>query len=292
MFNFTLYICIVLVVTILKMIIGDNRTTAERIFSQNNYGGSYINPSGRGESDNYDSWNESFKRNNYYDFVSWLRLQSRRRTAMKTAKKYITKDRNIYRLRNKHVIFTYDSEAKIFTCKDRYNFNHAVSVVWAKQPDAPYDNDIYNTFEEFFDTICNSFNDNSQFMYILDALLDFFEIVDVKKYSKPIEQVNKSQNFGNQYTDTSGEMKYVEDKLDINTATEEQITNLPGISVIMAKRIIKYRDLHCGFESLAEFYSEMNIKPHFQRQLNDLISAEKKINITIDKELNNRIIDF
>ena len=81
-------------------------------------------------------------------------------------------------------------------------------------------------------------------------------------------------------------------KLNINSATEKEITNLPGINVIMAKRIIKYRDLHGGFNSLGELYSEMKIKPHFQLKLNDLICVREVKTKQIESKPDERIIDF
>ena len=40
--------------------------------------------------------------------------------------------------------------------------------------------------------------------------------------------------------------------MDLNTATAEDLTNLPGIGQTLAQRIIAYRDEKGGFESLSE----------------------------------------
>ena len=80
--------------------------------------------------------------------------------------------------------------------------------------------------------------------------------------------------------------------LDINTASEKDITALPGVSVILAKKIIKYRETQGGFENLEEFYKEMKIKPHFIEQLSKLICVKEFKKKKQQKVQNERIIDF
>ena len=69
------------------------------------------------------------------------------------------------------------------------------------------------------------------------------------------------------------------------------MAKLPGITIIIAKKIIKYRDLHDGFTTKKEFFTEMNIKPHFQSQLEDLIDVSKP-QTKQTTESDERIIDF
>ena len=41
-------------------------------------------------------------------------------------------------------------------------------------------------------------------------------------------------------------------KIDINTASAKQLTSLPGVGDVLAKRIIAYRDTNGPFESTAD----------------------------------------
>ena len=106
-----------------------------------------------------------------------------------------------------------------------------------------------------------------------------------------------------EWYDISNMDKYQDDnlnKLDINSASEDEITNLPGISVVMAKRIIKYRDKNGGIKSLSEFFKEFKIKEHFKKQLSQLITVKRNFNDEvktnvekpIKKHSDERIIDF
>jgi competence protein ComEA len=42
------------------------------------------------------------------------------------------------------------------------------------------------------------------------------------------------------------------DKVNINTATEKELIELPGIGAVIAKRIVEYRKAHGGFKSIDE----------------------------------------
>ena len=42
------------------------------------------------------------------------------------------------------------------------------------------------------------------------------------------------------------------EKIDINRASPEQLTYLPGIGPVLAKRIIEYREQNDGFQDISE----------------------------------------
>lgn len=50
-------------------------------------------------------------------------------------------------------------------------------------------------------------------------------------------------------------------RLDLNTATPEQLEELPGIGPVLAKRILSYRTEHGGFRSTRQLLDVSGIGP-------------------------------
>lgn len=50
--------------------------------------------------------------------------------------------------------------------------------------------------------------------------------------------------------------------IDLNSASEEQIASLRGLTIIDAKKAVAYRNEHGGFTSVDEFFTYINAKPH------------------------------
>ena len=66
------------------------------------------------------------------------------------------------------------------------------------------------------------------------------------------------------------------EKIDINTATEEELMKLPGMKTIDAKRIIDYRSKNGRFDTLDEFFGSFEVKPHIMVKMEKLILLEEK----------------
>lgn len=63
------------------------------------------------------------------------------------------------------------------------------------------------------------------------------------------------------------------EQIDINSADEEKISSLPGLTIIDAKKAVTYRNEHNGFNSVDEFFSCINAKPHI------IVSIENKLTV-------------
>lgn len=87
--------------------------------------------------------------------------------------------------------------------------------------------------------------------------------VQIREYTRP-----KSQN-----------VFYIpgpkQDVVDINNASEIEITALPGISIVMAKKLIKKREEIGGFKNTHEVFLYLKLKPHMENQLRNLICVNK-----------------
>lgn len=62
------------------------------------------------------------------------------------------------------------------------------------------------------------------------------------------------------------------DKVNINTATEQQLTALPGIGPAIAKRIIAYRQDH-PFKQIKDIMQVKGIGPKIFEQIKELIKV-------------------
>lgn len=219
-----------------------------------------------------------------------IRAYLRRRKSLKKAQKFITKDKYIITLKNQNVIVVLDTQNKTLSCVDNKVKGRAATVIWADQINAAV-NLIYNNndniFEQTFDLLCVSFTENANYSGIIDVLKARFNVHEANPTPKAKPQRPVITNDDAPIKLTVRNVK----KIDINTATEDEMAKLPGISIIIAKKIIKYRTLHNGFKTLDEFYREMKIKKHFQERLNDLICIYRAKN-TQKASDDERIIDF
>ena len=65
------------------------------------------------------------------------------------------------------------------------------------------------------------------------------------------------------------------EKIDLNTATEQQLATLPGIGVVLAKKVVAERERQNGFDSVEQFLESMEIMPHFAVQIEELVFVDK-----------------
>ena len=78
--------------------------------------------------------------------------------------------------------------------------------------------------------------------------------------------------------------------LDVNNCTIEQLNSLPGITVIIAKRLIKYRDENGGFSSPNDFWENAKLSPHIKYMIEKKkIIKTKKVKNTIFRIIENTI---
>jgi len=122
-----------------------------------------------------------------------------------------------------------------------------------------------------FNLLCACFNQNTRAKDIVSGF-------DLPKtfYVESLVYSKKEVGFANVGFEkvAVGIGQKVNSLININVATEDEITNLPGVSVIMAKKIIKFRDTNRQFTSVDDFIKTMKIKPHFEQQIRLCLSAE------------------
>ncbi|MBQ4114491.1 helix-hairpin-helix domain-containing protein [bacterium] len=81
-------------------------------------------------------------------------------------------------------------------------------------------------------------------------------------------------------------------KIDINNCEEKELTNLPGINIVTAKKIIKKRKEIDGFKSIDDVFIFLKTKPHMQEQLKDRIDIKEMKKNEVIKLKTERSVDL
>lgn len=227
----------------------------------------------------------------------WRRrqLRMRRREALKRAKSFISPYKKIFgkmSLSNKHckIIFSRENKyGKFFCMSKKPNDKNSFPFFEAKAIEiSDYDDELFNS-------LCFNFSFNTQLESIKDIFNKEKYIVDETNY-KPSKKTKQNEissnpdNKENKQSNTAVEIQKIIEKININEATEAELTALPGINIIAAKKVIKHRDYNGEFKSVDELIKLLKIKPHFASQLKEMLYASPiKSN---KREKGERILDL
>ena len=82
--------------------------------------------------------------------------------------------------------------------------------------------------------------------------------------------------------------------IDINTCSITQLADLPGVTLVMAKKADDIRRERGGFKSVEEFFEAIQLKPHFVMQVQDKVTcaAPQPEAPTVTDEPVGRKLDF
>lgn len=126
-------------------------------------------------------------------------------------------------------------------------------------------------YTDLWDLFCRCFSHNTTY----DGLIEKCRIYKVTVYEYAIQKPKR-----NPYTAEVQKIDIPEEKqniakLDINNCSEIELTALPGISIVMAKKAIKKREEIGGFKKIEDFFLFMRLKPHMENQLREKICVKK-----------------
>lgn len=112
------------------------------------------------------------------------------------------------------------------------------------------------------------------FAYSLIIIEEYFKKQDFTFVDSPIpntlnindgfksEGYNDYSNIKTSFNNSSFENTEIYDIVDINNASAEEISTLPEINIVLAKKIVQYRDEGFEFNSLDQLSEKMNLKPN------------------------------
>lgn len=82
-------------------------------------------------------------------------------------------------------------------------------------------------------------------------------------------------------------------KINVNTVTSSELSILPGVNIVLAKKLVEYRDKNGYFNSIEDFFNAANLKEHFVEKIKPLITTEIPQEKSNDEDIyEGRIIDF
>ncbi|MCR1973638.1 helix-hairpin-helix domain-containing protein [Clostridium sporogenes] len=82
-----------------------------------------------------------------------------------------------------------------------------------------------------------------------------------------------------------------EESLDINSCSELELSKLPGIGLILAKKAVNLRNSKNGFDSVDEFIEMVGVKPHFVDTVKTMICC-KSVKTVEAVKMSGRRVDF
>ena len=182
-----------------------------------------------------------------------------RQIALSSAQIYLSPYTDIWKnlkLSNKNCSLSLGADGVTITCREKFGNYRTFRIVSSKVHNQV---DVWNLF-------CRNFDHTKTY----DGLKDdcrLYQLTIIEKQSSIQTVFLKNEN-------TASSMK-LKEKTDINNASEVEITALPGISIVMAKKLIKKREEIGGFKNTHEVFLYLKLKPHMENQLKDLICVNK-----------------
>ena len=206
----------------------------------------------------------------------------RRREALSQARIYLAPYSDIWRslrLSNKYCTLRLAQDGKTISAKENSIYGErTLRVIESK---------VHST-DDLWDMMCISFDHNTSF----DGLVELFRRFEVQvringESQKPVQTINVLPA-----SNSHKEVKTEKEKLDVNNASEVELTALPGVSIVMAKKLIKKREDIGGFKSVNDVFLFLRLKPHMQSQLENLICVKKMKGSVNIKRYEERKIDL
>lgn len=229
-------------------------------------------------------YNYTYNDSNSVPFEALRLKKQQRKNALNVAKPFLKphkKDFGDLCLSNKYCIININSKKRV------------VSAI-SKIPDSNGDRKCFvaKNFEvlnidDYWNTVCLSFNNDTKFQNLLDSTVKVAAI-----HCEAIKSSNSNSNLTLNNDKSAKEKNLKIGIIDLNNCSEMELTGLPGVSIIMAKKIVKRRN-NTPYKNIDEFFTEFNIKEHFKAQLRSLICANSPKAI-FNRKLNKdaRIVDF
>ncbi len=222
------------------------------------------------------------------DMIERNAREDRRRMALKAASMYLSPYKNIWgnlKLSNKFCSLRLNISGTLITARETEERQRSFYVTSSKT----------HSYEDLWNMLCYRFNHNTTFDELIELSEKFnttIKITDNAINIAPLSDNKRTDIENNAGISNLPNKKENRELLDVNNASEVELTALPGISIVMAKKIIKKREEIGGFKSVSDVFSFLKLKPHMQTQLEKLICVKKMKGSLKINRYNERSVDI
>ena len=207
---------------------------------------------------------------------------ARRRAALKEAKIYLAPYNDIWRnlkLSNKNCSLRLSSSAQYMMASDSVIPGRSFRITGS----------AVHSMNDLWDMFCMSFSYNTTYDGLKELCNTFQAKIELREAVAERTPVIDAPATAMRNPEIKNEVK---EKLDVNNASEVELTALPGVSIVLAKKIIKRREDIGGFKDVNSFLEFTGLKPHMRLQLRDLVCVNKMKGSGKIKRYNERSIDL
>lgn len=101
-------------------------------------------------------------------------------------------------------------------------------------------------------------------------------LVLYERHSRPLKDITIAEGAKRKELSLGEVNLLLEDalKVDINSSTKEELTNIPGVGEVLAARIVEYRDANGPFYSAQDLLQVEGIGPKKLEKIKEYISVE------------------
>ena len=222
------------------------------------------------------------------DMIERNAREDRRRMALKAASIYLSPYKNIWgnlKLSNKYCTIRLGSYSGNIVARDTINQTRSFRIIDSK----------VHSYEDLWNMFCLNFTHNTSFDELVEMADRFGAAIDWTDMQKNVPKSSDIQQNNSSLYKAGIDNKKEENKkelLDVNNASEVELTALPGISIVMAKKLIKKREEIDGFRSVSDVCLFLKLKPHMQTQLEKLICVKKMKGSLKINRYNERSVDI
>lgn len=193
-----------------------------------------------------------------------------------TQKQYIFGDNT---LRNERCMVKYFPNNRIVATDTKTNSNGKKCAFTLSKYDVKNLNDCWKSIYGFF----NSYTDS---IILANYLESFYceNSIEMQVISQEQPKIQQQQPV------SIAPVKVI----NVNKADAQELSNLPGINIVCAKKIVDYRNKNGEFSTEEEFFKVSGVKDFFYKKISSMIVIEKSMTKSSDDENNidGRIVDF